>query len=44
MDKNKYPAYNEDDTQWDDHHRKNGLMTNRELDRCGWCGNDDCTC
>lgn len=81
MDKNKYPAYNEDDTKWDDHHRKNGLMTNREfftsnakggfyegmewngeewvrdaenqaredarqreLDKCDWCGNDNCTC
>lgn len=28
---NKYPAYNEDDTFWDDHHRKQGLMTNREF-------------
>jgi hypothetical protein len=76
-----YHGYNEDDTKWDDHHRKNGMMTNREffssnakggfyegmvwdgdewvlnakeqaredarqreLDKCGWCGNDNCTC
>jgi len=28
---NKYPGYNEDDTFWDDHHRKRGEMTNREF-------------
>ena len=28
---NKYPGYNEDDTFWDDHHRKTGRMTNREF-------------
>lgn len=27
----KYPGYNENDTHWDDYHRKNGLMTNREF-------------
>ena len=31
MDTNKYPGYNENDTQWDEHHRQNGLMTNREF-------------
>ena len=28
---NKYPGYNENDTAWDDYHKKNGLMTNREF-------------
>ncbi len=28
---NKYPGYNESDTFWDDYHRKNGMMTNREF-------------
>lgn len=28
---NKYLGYNEDDTFWDDHHRKQGLMTNKEF-------------
>lgn len=28
---NKYPGYNADDTFWDDYHRKNGMMTNREF-------------
>jgi len=27
----KYAGYNEDDTFWDDYHRKNGMMTNREF-------------
>lgn len=27
----KYPGYNESDTFWDDYHRKNGMMTNREF-------------
>lgn len=27
----KYPGYNENDTSWDDYHRKNGMMTNREF-------------
>lgn len=28
---NKFPGYNENDTFWDEHHRKEGLMTNREF-------------
>ena len=31
MDENKYRGYNENDTFWDDYHRKNGVMTNREF-------------
>lgn len=31
MGSNKYPGYNETDSQWDSHHRQNGLMTNREF-------------
>ena len=31
VDRNKYTGYNENDTKWDDHHRKNGMMTNREF-------------
>lgn len=31
IDTNKYTGYNESDTEWDEHHRKNGLMTNREF-------------
>lgn len=27
----KYPGYNENDTSWDEHHKKNGEMTNREF-------------
>lgn len=27
----KYSGYNENDTFWDDYHRKNGMMTNREF-------------
>ena len=27
----KYSGYNENDTRWDDYHRKNGMMTNREF-------------
>ena len=27
----KYPGYNENDTFWDEHHRKNGQMTNNEF-------------
>lgn len=27
----KYPGYNENDTHWDDYHRANGEMTNREF-------------
>jgi hypothetical protein len=30
-DKNKYPGYNKDDTFWDEHNKKNGLMTNSEF-------------
>lgn len=28
---NKYPGVRQDDTFWDEHHRKNGMMTNREF-------------
>ena len=31
MDKKKYSGYNENDTFWDDYHRKNGMMTNSEF-------------
>lgn len=27
----KYSGYNENDTNWDEYHRKNGMMTNREF-------------
>lgn len=27
----KYPGFNENDTKWDDLHRANGQMTNREF-------------
>ncbi len=27
----KYTGYNEDDTKWDEYHRKNNMMTNREF-------------
>lgn len=27
----KYPGHNENDTSWDEYHRKNGMMTNREF-------------
>ncbi|MEK6884094.1 MAG: hypothetical protein AABY22_30980 [Nanoarchaeota archaeon] len=27
----KFLGYKENDTFWDEHHRKNGLMTNREF-------------
>ena len=30
-DKNKYPGYNENDTQFDEKHRSQGIMTNREF-------------
>lgn len=28
---NQYPAYDKNDTAWDDYHKKNGMMTNREF-------------
>lgn len=31
MDNKKYSGYNENDTHWDDYHRKNGMMTNSEF-------------
>lgn len=31
MDNKNYSGYNSSDTFWDDYHRKNGLMTNREF-------------
>jgi len=31
MSEPKYYGYNENDTKWDDYHRKNGMMTNREF-------------
>jgi hypothetical protein len=31
VDKNKYPNYYENDTKWDEHHKKEGLMTNKEF-------------
>lgn len=31
IDNNKYPGYNENDNFWNEHHRKNGMMTNREF-------------
>jgi hypothetical protein len=27
----KFSGYNENDTAWDDYHRENGMMTNREF-------------
>jgi len=27
----KYSGYNENDTSWDEHHKSNGQMTNREF-------------
>jgi len=27
----KYSGYNENDTHWDEYHKSNGLMTNREF-------------
>ena len=26
-----YPGFNENDTAWDEHHKEQGLMTNREF-------------
>jgi len=31
MSHSKYPGYNPDDTFWDEHQRKQGLMTNNEF-------------
>jgi hypothetical protein len=31
IDRKKYPGYNANDTFWDEHHRSQGLMTNREF-------------
>jgi hypothetical protein len=31
MDKNKYPAYNANDTSWDQFQKERGMMTNREF-------------
>jgi hypothetical protein len=31
LDNKKYSGYNQNDTNWDDYHKQNNMMTNREF-------------